>query len=150
MYKYVIKRLLLTIPVLLGVTFIVFTIMALTPGDPGRLILGQTARQEAVDQLNHELGYDQPFFTRFFNYIKDIVTKFDFGVSYRTQQPVFDEIWARFPFTLRLAVFSIIFSSLIGVSLGILSAVKQYTFIDTFFLRSWPCFLRPSPVSGWA
>ena len=63
MYKYVIKRLLLTIPVLLGVTFIVFTIMALTPGDPGRLILGQTARQEAVDQLNHELGYDQPFFT---------------------------------------------------------------------------------------
>lgn len=132
MYKYVIKRLLFTIPVLLGVTFIVFTIMALTPGDPGRLILGQTARQEAVDQLNHELGYDQPFFTRFFNYIKDIVTKFDFGVSYRTQQPVFDEIWARFPFTLRLAVFSIIFSSLIGVSLGILSAVKQYTFIDTF------------------
>ena len=75
MYKYVIKRLLFTIPVLLGVTFIVFTIMALTPGDPGRLILGQTARQEAVDQLNHELGYDQPFFTRFFNYIKDIVTK---------------------------------------------------------------------------
>ena len=105
MYKYVIKRLLLTIPVLLGVIFIVFTIMALTLGDPGRLILGQTARQEAVDQLNHELGYDQPFFTRFFNHIKDIVTKFDFGVSYRTQQPVFDEIWARFPFTLRLAVF---------------------------------------------
>ena len=53
MYKYVIKRLLLTIPVLLGVTFIVFTITALTPGDPGRLILGQAAKQEAVDQLNH-------------------------------------------------------------------------------------------------
>ena len=132
MYKYVIKRLLLTIPVLIGVTFIVFTIMALTPGDPGRLILGQTAKQEAVDQLNRELGYDQPFFTRFFDYIKNIVTKLDFGESYRTRKPVFDEIWARFPHTLKLAVFSIIFSSLLGVSLGILSAVKQYTFIDTF------------------
>lgn len=131
MYKYVIKRLLLTIPVLLGVTFIVFTITALTPGDPGRLILGQAAKQEAVDQLNHELGYDQPFFTRFFNYLKDIVTKGDFGSSYRTQKPVFDEIWARFPYTLKLAVMAIIFSATLGISVGILSAVRQYTFIDT-------------------
>ncbi len=132
MYKYVVKRLLFTIPVLIGVTFIVFTIMALTPGDPGRMILGQAAKQEAVAQLNHELGYDRPFFTRFFEYLKDIVTKLDFGESYRTRKPVFDEIWAKFPHTFKLAVFSIIFSSLIGVSLGILSAVKQYTFIDTF------------------
>ncbi len=131
MYKYVIKRLLLTIPVLLGVTFIVFTITALTPGDPGRLILGQAAKQEAVDQLNHELGYDQPFFTRFFNYLKDIVTEGDFGSSYRTQKPVFDEIWARFPYTLKLAVMAIIFSATLGISVGILSAVRQYTFMDT-------------------
>ena len=146
MYKYVIKRLLLTIPVLLGVTFIVFTIMALTPGDPGRLILGQTARQEAVDQLNHELGYDQPFFTRFFNYIKDIVTKFDFGVSYRTQQPVFDEIIPRFPTTLTLAFLAVLASTLIGIPLGILSAVRQYSKLDTaatisaMFVSSVPDF----------
>lgn len=131
MYKYVLRRLLLTIPVLFGVIFIVFSIMALTPGDPGRLILGNTAKQEAVDQLNHELGFDQPFFIRFFNYCKDIVTKFDFGKSYRTQKPVYDEIFSRFPHTLKLAISSIVFSSLLGVTLGVLSAVKQYSLFDT-------------------
>lgn len=65
MYKYVLKRLLLIIPVVLFVLFVVYTIMALTPGDPGRMILGVKADQALVDQLNHELGVDQPFFTRF-------------------------------------------------------------------------------------
>lgn len=130
MYKYVLKRLLLLIPVLLGVAFIVFSITALTPGDPGRLILGQQATQEMVDQLNHELGYDLPFFTRFFNYIKDIVLKGDFGVSYRTQEPVFNEIMLRFPYTLKLATSSMILASLLGITLGIISAVKQYSLLD--------------------
>ena len=85
MYKYVLKRLLLIIPVVLFVLFVVYTIMALTPGDPVRMILGVKADQALVDQLNHELGVDQPFFTRFFNYIKGIVTEADFGVSWRTQ-----------------------------------------------------------------
>ena len=106
MYKYVIKRLLLTIPVLFGATFLVFTIMYLTPGDPGSLILGMTAKQADIDALNHALGADQPFFTQFFNYIKDIVTEFDFGISYRTRMPVFNEILARFPATFWLTLWS--------------------------------------------
>ena len=130
MYKYVLKRLLLIIPVVLFVLFVVYTIMALTPGDPGRMILGVKADQALVDQLNHELGVDQPFFTRFFNYIKGIVTEADFGVSWRTQEPVFDEIWVRFPYTLLLATVSIGIASIVGVVLGIISAVKQYSVLD--------------------
>ena len=131
MYKYVIKRLLITIPVLLGVMFIVFTIINFTPGDPASMILGESAPQEDIDRLNHELGYDQPFFVRFFDYVKGVVLEGDLGTSYRTNQPVLDEILSRFPYTVQLAVLSIVFSSLIGSSVGILSAVKQYTLVDT-------------------
>ena len=129
--KFVIKRLLLTIPVLLGTIFLVFVIMSLTPGDPGTLILGITAMPEDIARLNHEFGYDRPFIIRYLNYVKDIVTRFDFGRSYLSRTPVFDEILMRFPNTLRLALISIAFSSTIGISLGILSAVKQYSFIDS-------------------
>lgn len=133
MYKYVLKRLVLTIPVLIGAAFLVFAIMSLTPGDPGTLILGMTADKEDVAKLNAEFGYDQPFLIRFFNYLKDIVLHFDFGNSYRTRTPVFNEILARFPNTFYLALSSIILSSVLGISLGILSAVKQYSAIDSFF-----------------
>jgi len=130
LFKFVVKRLLLTIPVLLGTVFLVFTIMSLTPGDPGTLILGLTAKQEDIARLNHEFGYDRPFMIRFFNYVRDITLHFDFGQSYRTRTPVFNEILVRFPNTLKLALASIIFSSIIGISLGILSAVRQYSVID--------------------
>jgi peptide/nickel transport system permease protein len=133
MYKYVFNRLLLTIPVLIGAAFLVFTIMSLTPGDPGTLILGITADKQDIAKLNHELGYDRPFMVRFFNYMKNIVVHFDFGISYRTHTPVYNEILSRFPNTFYLAVSSIIVSSILGISLGILSAVRQYSFMDSFF-----------------
>ena len=79
MYKYVIKRLLFTIPVLFGAIFLVFTIMNMTPGDPATLILGITAKQADIDALNHQLGVDQPFFVQFFNYIKGVVRAGAFG-----------------------------------------------------------------------
>lgn len=97
MYKYVIKRILLTIPVLLGAVFLVFTIMYLTPGDPGTLILGITAKPEDIAALNHKLGADLPFFEQFFNYLKGIILHFDFGTSYRSGKPVFDSILRAFP-----------------------------------------------------
>lgn len=130
MYKYVIKRLLFTIPVLFGATFLVFTIMYLTPGDPGSLILGMTAKQADIDALNHALGADQPFFVQFFNYIKGIVTEFDSGVSYRTRMPVFNEILARFPATFWLTLWSCLLGAVIGIILGVVSAVKQYSALD--------------------
>ena len=131
MIKYIIRRLLLTLLVVLAVIVIVFTILSFTPGSPGRSILGMAAKQEAVDQLNHNLGYDQPFFFRLFTYIKNIVLHFDFGTSYTSKKPVFDEIAARFPITFKLALFSALFSTIIGVTLGVISAVKQYSFLDS-------------------
>ena len=107
--------------------------MSLTPGDPGTLILGMTADKADIAKLNAEFGYDQPFFIRFVNYLKDIFLHFDFGDSYRTRTPVFDEILVRFPNTFYLAVTSMVLSSILGISMGILSAVKQYSFIDNFF-----------------
>lgn len=129
MYKYVLKRLLLLIPIILGITFIVFSIMSLTPGDPGMLILGTSAPQEAIDKLNHELGYDKPFLARYAGYVKNALMG-DFGKSYRTNKPVFKEIFARFPTTLTLAVLGVLTSVIIGIPIGILSAVKQYSKLD--------------------
>lgn len=130
MYKYVIKRILLTIPVLLGAVFLVFTIMYLTPGDPGTLILGITAKPEDIAALNHKLGADLPFFEQFFNYLKGIILHFDFGTSYRSGKPVFDSILSRFPTTFQLALWSMLLSSVLGIALGIISAVKQYSVLD--------------------
>ena len=128
--KYIIKRLLYMIPVLLGVAFLVFAILSLTPGDPGTIILGITAKPESIASLNHEFGYDQPFLIRFFNYIGGIIFHFDLGTSYQTRQPVVNDIIARFPNTLLLAILSMAVSSIIGISLGIFSAVRQYSVVD--------------------
>jgi len=136
----------MTIPILFGVTFIVFTIMSFTPGNPGQLVLSVTASQEAIDQFNREIGFDRPFPIRFFNYVRDIVTRFDFGKSYRTNRPVFDDIALRFPYTLRLAVLAVFGAALIGMPLGVISAVKQNSLADrsiTFialFLAAAPGF----------
>lgn len=130
MTKYIIRRLLLTLLVVFGVVLIVFTILSFTPGDPGRLILGSKAPQEAVDQLNHQLGVDQPFFTQLWRYLKNVFFHLDFGTSYTNGEPVFREIANCFPVTLKLALFSALFSSIIGVVLGVLSAVKQYSALD--------------------
>ena len=130
MTKYVIKRILYMIPVLLGVSFLVFTILSLTPGDPGTIMLGITAKPEDIARLNEEFGYNRPFFVRFFDYIKNIVLHFDLGTSYATRQPVIQSIVARFPNTLLLAFLAMIVESVLGVSMGIISAVRQYTRLD--------------------
>ncbi len=130
MYRYFLKRLLLIVPTMLGVIILVFTIMSITPGDPGRQILGSSAPQSAVDELNHEFGVDRPFFVRLGDYLWGILTRFDFGTSWRTRTSVFVEINARFPITLRLSFMAILGEMLIGVPLGILAAVKQYSPTD--------------------
>lgn len=105
-----------------------------------------SAEQEAVDQFNEEMGLNRPFLTRFVEYIKDIVTKFEFGKSYRTRRPVVDEIVSRFPTTFRLSLASIICVVVLGVPLGILSAIKRSTIVDAsitvyaMFLAAVPGF----------
>ena len=146
MYRYFFKRLLMIIPILLGVSLIIFFILQLTPGDPGTMILGAGGDQHAIDQLNEELGYNRPVFTRFLSYIYNVVFKLDFGTSYRTRLPVFDNIRGRIPVSISLAFYTILFASCIGIPIGVLSAVKQYSLLDTvptfisLFLAALPGF----------
>lgn len=130
MIKYIFKRLLLMLPVIIGISFIVFSIMSMTPGSPAKIILGDLASNEAIDQLNEELGFNKPFMIRYANYVGNAV-KGDFGNSYRTGLPVMEEIKIRFPTTLKLAFFSVLFSIIAGIPIGIVAAVKQYSLIDS-------------------
>lgn len=129
MLRYAVKRILFTVPVLIGVTFIIFTMMYFTPGDPARMILGDTATEAEVEELREEMGLNDPFLVRYGNYMWDLCHG-DMGSSYVTGLPVTEEILARLPITARLAVLSCIFSVLIGVPVGVISAVKQYSALD--------------------
>ncbi len=146
MYRYILKRLLLMIPIVLGVSFIIFCILSFTPGDPGSIILGSGALQEEIDALNHELGYDLPFFTRYFKYIVDALIHFDFGSSYITRQPIMATVLKKAPISLRVAFNAIFCAAVLGIPIGVLSAVKQYSLWDTLptsisiFFASVPAF----------
>ena len=131
MLKYISKRIIYLIPVLIGIVFLVFTIMYFSPGDPAKLILGDRAPEEQVAALRHELGLDLPYYQQLFNYIKNAIHG-DFGNSYQLRMPVWDIIKLRFPLTLQLTTFTMLIAVLISVPVGILSAVKQYSVIDAF------------------
>lgn len=147
MYRYVLKRILFLIPTILGVIFIIYFVLNLTPGNPGRSILGVSAPQEAVDQLNEELGYNDPLLVKYVRYVKNLVVNQSFGTSYFTGQDVATEVLPRFGVTLRLSLIGIIISTLIGVPLGMLTAVKQYSVWDyipsvfAFLLAAIPSFV---------
>lgn len=130
MYKYVLKRLLLLIPVMIGVTFIVFGIMYLTPGSPAKIRLGEMAKPEQIEALEKEMGLDKPFIVQYANYIKKAVTG-DFGRSYLSNREVFDDVLSRFPDTLKLAIASMVIAVVIGIPVGIISATKQYSLLDS-------------------
>jgi peptide/nickel transport system permease protein len=133
MLRFVGKRFLMMIPVILGISFIIFTILALTPGDPAQMILGENASLQDIENLREEMGLNEHFLIRYVKYVGNIL-RFNFGNSYRTGLPVIDEILTRFPNTLALAFFGIGLSVVIGVPIGIVSAVKQYSIFDTVSL----------------
>ncbi len=129
MHKYVIKRLLMLIPVIIGVSFLVFFIMSLAPGDTARMMLGEDAPIEAVEALREELGLNDPLLVRYANYMLDLLHG-DLGTSYKSDRPVFSEIAARFPATLELAFWGMMFAVVLSIPIGILSATRQYSFVD--------------------
>ena len=141
MTRYILKRILLMIPVVLGISLLVFSMLELSPGDPAQIILGMRATPEALENLREEMGLNQPFWTRYFNYIINAVQG-DFGTSWRTNLPVFNEIMARLLTTVRLALGAMV----LVVAMGILSAVKQYSLLDNMaltgalILSSMPAF----------
>ena len=117
------------VPVLLGVIFVIFVILNITPGCPATLRLGEVAGPEAIEALREEMGLNNPFLVRFFDYVFGVV-RLDFGTSWATSRPVFAEVAARFPTTMQLAIMGVILALLIGIPLGILSATKQYSIFD--------------------
>ncbi len=130
MLKFVFKRLLLMIPVLIGVSLVIFFMVYITPGDAAEMILGDNGTPEDKALLREELGLNDSFVVRYVKYIKNIVVKGDFGTSYTTKQPVIYEIISRFPTTLKLAILSALLSSVIGIFAGIIAATRQYSIFD--------------------
>lgn len=147
MYKYIFKRILLMIPVMLFVIVLVFTINFFSNGDPVAQILGPEASQEQIDAKRAELGLDQPYFVQLWEYVKNIVTKFDFGSSYKTGAPVIREVLERAPTTLLLTVCSMVFATVVGITLGIISAVKQYSVFD--YIATFLSLVGASMPSFW-
>ncbi|MGN7175993.1 nickel ABC transporter permease [Cytobacillus sp. SAFR-174] len=129
MFIFLLRRLVQIVPVLLGVTLMVFLIMQMVPGDPAVLVAGEGATDEQVDAIRHDLGLDQPLALQYVSYVGDVV-KGDFGESIRTSRPVLDEILVRLPITLELAFWSIVITVVLGVLIGIIAATKQNSFTD--------------------
>ncbi len=129
MYKYILKRLLMMIPVLLGVTFIVYLILAASPGNPALIILGDGATPESIARLNEELGLNDPFVVRYLRFIWNAVQG-NLGISYKNSLNVMDMVLERFPATVALAVAATLIALAIGIPVGILSAKKQYSLGD--------------------
>ena len=131
MLKYIIKRLLYMIPVLLGIIVFVFVLKVVTPGDPTTALLPGSAPVEEREALREELGLNDPILVQFGNYVWGIVTRLDFGTSYLTKLPVAQELFTRLPKTIAIGLLSILVSQLLGNPLGILAAVRQNSWVDS-------------------
>ncbi|MDQ7843462.1 MAG: ABC transporter permease [Armatimonadota bacterium] len=126
---YVARRLLLLPPVLLGVLTVVFVLMRAVPGDPARLIAGPEATQVELEAVRREWGLDAPLPVQYLQYLSR-VARGDLGESIRSRRPVTVELAARFPNTLQLALASLLIMTVLGVSVGIVAATHQNTFLD--------------------
>ena len=129
MIGFIIRRILVVIPTLLGVTVIIFLMLAVTPGDPAELLLGERATQESLDAMREYLGLKKPLYVQYGMFLKRVV-KFDLGETIWTREKVSTEIMERFPATIELALAAMIISSFFGIILGIISATRQYSWFD--------------------
>ena len=127
--QHVARRLVWMLVALLGVSVITFVIAFLLPGDPARVIAGPLASNAVVQSIRHQLGLDQPLYVQYVQYLWRALHG-DLGLSYRTQQEVLPTIWARFPYTLAVALGGLVVELVVGVSLGIVAAVKQGKLAD--------------------
>ncbi|MBD5393170.1 MAG: ABC transporter permease [Lachnospiraceae bacterium] len=130
MVKYTVKRLVLMIPVVLGVTILIFLLLSLVPGDPAKLVLGNEATVEMVEAKRIEMGLDKPLLVRMLIYMKDVFFRLDFGTSYYNTTSILSEIGARLPRTMTIAGFGILVTTILGIPLGILAAVNQNGLAD--------------------
>jgi len=129
MQRYIVQRLLHAIPVLLGVSLITFALTYLLPADPARMYAGPNATVETVNSIRHQLGLDRPFYEQYLIYIGHALGG-DLGFSYKLQMPVTAAILSRFPYTAELTLAGIFCELLIGLPLGLISALRQRSWID--------------------
>ena len=130
MITYIFKRILAMIPVIIGVTILIFTLLYFAKGEPAQMLLGSDATKEEVDQLNEKLGLDKPYFERLTSYMEDVFLHFDMGRSYFNEASVTEDVMQRFPITLKLSLLSVTLAVLIGIPLGVIAAVKQHSWLD--------------------
>lgn len=167
MILFLIKRLLQTIPVIIGVTVVVFLIMQMVPGDSAQVLAGEGASEEMIEALRVEYGLDKPLHKQYLDYVGGLIQG-DMGTSLKSSKPVYDEIISRLPITIELAIYSTIITVILGVIAGIISAVRPNTFADMSIMViallgiSFPSFflgfilmyvfsveLQWLPVGGW-
>ncbi|MBU8880662.1 ABC transporter permease [Bacillus sp. FJAT-29790] len=129
MFNYTIRRILSMIPVLAGMTLVVFAIIHAIPGDPAQVILGQKATKEAIATLTRELGLDRPLYIQYFDYIKSLFSG-DLGNSLRTRGPINEEIWPYLAATMELTIVAMLIAVFIGVNAGIISAWFSNSWFD--------------------
>lgn len=129
MLKFIGKRLLMLIPVLIGVSLIVFTLMQLSPGDPAMIILGAQAAPEDIAILRESMGLNDPLIVQFFRFLFGMFT-LDFGVSYKDGMPVLTKLLEALPYTAQLTFSAVLLALIIGIPAGIISATKQYSVFD--------------------
>lgn len=131
MLRFLVSRLIAAVPVLIGVSIAVFMMIHLLPGDPATIMLqGAPATAQDIQNLRHQLGLDEPLYVQYFRWA-DRVLHGDFGISIHTRRPVLTEIRTVFPSTIQLAVAAMIVALALGVTLGVIAALKQNTWIDT-------------------
>jgi len=129
LFRLIVMRIGQMVFLLIGISFIVFLSMHLTPGDPAVIIAGPEAPQETIDQIREKMGLNDPFFVQYWNYVSGLLQG-DMGYSFQTSQDVAEALFSRFPTTLKLAIASVLVATVIGVSMGMLSAIKQNTWLD--------------------
>ena len=129
MLRFVVRRLLLLVPILLGLSILVFGWIRALPGGPAEALLGERATAASIAQIEKQYGLDKPIYVQYGSYLKTVV-RGDFGTSITTRQPVIEEIKRRFPATVELALAAGIFSILLGIPLGFLAAKRYGGFLD--------------------
>jgi peptide/nickel transport system permease protein len=129
--EYALRRLAMTIPALIAVSVLVFLMLQLVPGDPAEIFLGEKrSTPELLEQVRHDMGLDRPLYVQYFAYMGNVL-RGDLGVSLFNKQPVLGQIMAALPSTLELALSALLISTSLGVFLGIVSALRHNTWVDS-------------------
>src|SRR5215203_1167578 len=129
MLKFVVRRLLLLVPILIGLSILVFVWIRALPGGPAQALLGERATPETIAQIERQYGLDEPVYVQYLKYIKRTV-HFDFGVSTQSRRPVTEELSERFPATIELALAAMLFSVIFGIPLGFIAGKRYGTWLD--------------------